>query len=178
MLQTALLFQDHMILQRDKEVTVWGNADAGAQVTVAMQGKTSTATTDAEGNWKAVCGPYNVSLSEEMTIASGEETLVIRDAQVGAVWLAGGQSNMEFHMRYDADMASEKEICTNDNIRFFDYPEVSYVGQINEADYGKNYDFWRKAKPEQLERFSAVGYYFAKDLQKKYDVPVGIIGWP
>lgn len=83
---------------------------------------------------------------------------------------------MEFHMRYDADMESEKEVCTNSNIRFFDYPEVSYVGQIEEADYGRFYGFWRKAEPDQLERFSAVGYYFARDLQKKYGVPVGIIG--
>ena len=176
MLQAALIFQDHMILQRDKEVAIWGKADAGAQVTVTMQGKTASATADAEGDWKAACGPYEASFSEEMTIASGEKTLVFGDVQVGEVWLAGGQSNMEFHMRYDADMASEKEICTNDNIRFFDYPEVSYVGQIDEADYGKNYGFWRKAGPEHLERFSAVGYYFAKDLQKKYEVPIGIIG--
>lgn len=176
MLQTALLFQDHMIIQRDKEVSVWGSADAGAQVTVTMQGKTSNATADVDGRWKVVCGPYKKSFAEDMTIVSGEERLVFQDVQVGEVWLAGGQSNMEFHMRYDADMAFEKEICTNENIRFFDYPEVSYVGQINEADYGKNYGFWRKAEPEQLEWFSAVGYYFAKDLQKKYDMPIGIIG--
>ena len=110
MLQTALLFQDHMILQRDKEVSVWGSADAGVQVTVTMQGKTSNATADADGSWRVVCGPYQTSFSEEMTIASDEEKLVFRDVQVGEVWLAGGQSNMEFHMRFDADMTSEKEI--------------------------------------------------------------------
>lgn len=83
---------------------------------------------------------------------------------------------MEFHMRYDADLISEKQHCENDSIRFFDYPEVSYIGQIHEADYGKHYGFWRKANPKQLERFSAAGYYFAKDLQEKYHIPIGIIG--
>lgn len=176
MLQTAILFQNHMILQRDKSIAVWGTADAETKVTVTMQGKTADAVADANGIWKAICGPFEASFLEEMIISSGEEKLVIQDVQVGDVWLAGGQSNMEFHMRYDADMAAEKESCTNGNIRFFDYPEVSYVGQIDERDYGKNYGFWRKAEPEQMERFSAVGYYFAKDLQRKYDIPVGIIG--
>lgn len=176
MLQTALLFQDHMVLQREKVIAVWGTADAGAEVTVTMQGGTATATADADGRWQAKCGPFAASFAEKMVIASGDERLVFHDVQVGEVWLAGGQSNMEFHMRYDADMAAEKEQCSNDNIRFFDYPEVSYVGQIDEADYGKNYGFWRKAEPGQLERFSAVGYYFAKDLQKKYGIPIGIVG--
>lgn len=176
MLKTALLFQDHMILQCDKKIAVWGTADAGERVTVNMQGKTTDAVADANGIWKAMCGPFEVSFLEEMVISSEEEKLVLQDIQVGEVWLAGGQSNMEFHMRYDADMLTEKESCTNENIRFFDYPEVSYVGQIDEKDYRKNYGFWRKADPEQLERFSAVGYYFAKDLQRKYGIPIGIIG--
>lgn len=141
-----------------------------------MQGKTAGTVADANGMWKVICGPFEYSFLEEMVISSGEEKLVLQDIQVGEVWLAGGQSNMEFHMRYDADMAIEKNSCTNGNIRFFDYPEVSYVGQIDEKDYRKNYGFWRKAEPEQLERFSAVGYYFAKDLQRKYGIPVGIIG--
>lgn len=59
---------------------------------------------DTNGIWKAMCGPFEVSFLEEMVISSGEEKLVLQDIQVGEVWLAGGQSNMEFHMRYDADM--------------------------------------------------------------------------
>lgn len=176
MLKLALLFQDHMVVQSEKNVTVWGTADPSAVIHISMQGKEEKAETDAEGNWQAVCGPFEVSFKEEMLITSGTEEIILKDVQVGEVWLAGGQSNMEFHMRYDADMETERTVCANDAIRFFDYPEVSYVGQIDEADYGKNYGFWRKAEPEQLERFSAVGYYFAKDIQKKLDVPVGIIG--
>lgn len=176
MLQTAILFQDHMVLQREKEIAVWGSAKAGAAVTVTLQGKETEVKADAAGNWQAVCGPFAASFAEEMAIASGDERLVFHDVQIGEVWLAGGQSNMEFHMRYDADRDTEVEAGANENIRFFDYPEVSYVEQIDEADYGKQYGFWRKAEPEQLERFSAVGYYFAKDLQQKYQIPIGIIG--
>ncbi|MDO4622782.1 MAG: sialate O-acetylesterase [Eubacteriales bacterium] len=175
-MQLPLIFQDHMILQRGKEIDIWGSAEAGAEVTVSVQKQEKKTTADADGKWKMKIGPLEASFSEEVCIAAGEDVTVLHDVQVGEVWLAGGQSNMEFHMRYDADMKTEKETCTNDAIRFFDYPEVSYVGQIDEADYKTNYGFWRKAEPEQLERFSAVGYYFAKELQQKYGVPVGIIG--
>lgn len=176
MLQMAILFQSGMILQRDKEIAVWGTAEAGERICITLQDQRAETVADHEGKWQIACGPFETSFSEEMVVESGEEKLVLKDVQVGEVWLAGGQSNMEFHMRYDADMQTEKEICANGNIRFFDYPEVSYVGQIDEADYGKNYGFWRKAEPEQLERFSAVGYYFAKELQDRYDIPIGIIG--
>ena len=176
MLKTAILFKDHMIIQHEKNVIVWGTGDAGAKVTVTMQGKSVETGIDQNGNWRISLGPFQASFEEEMVIASGEEKIVLKDVQVGEVWLAGGQSNMEFHMRYDADIETETGRCLNENIRFFDYPEVSYVGQIDEADYGKNYGFWRKARPEEIERFSAVGYYFAKELQNRYQVPFGIIG--
>lgn len=176
MLKPAILFQDHMVLQKDKPVPVWGTAAPGAEVTVRVQGRTARTRADENGRWSLRVGPLTASFGEELELCSGDERVVIHDAAVGEVWLAGGQSNMEFHMRYDADMAEEQPRCENTRIRFFDYPEVSYEGQIDEADYGSNYGFWRLCAPDQLERFSAVGYYFAKELQKKYGVPVGVIG--
>ena len=176
MLKTALMFKDHMILQRDKEIRIWGTALPGETVTLTMQGGSWSCRADADGNWMISACPLRTSFSEEMKITAGEESLVYTDVQIGDVYLASGQSNMEFFMRYDADLKDELAVCANDNIRFFDYPEVSYPEQINEADYGKNFGFWRKASPEDLEWFSAVGYYFAKDIQKRYDIPVGIIG--
>ena len=176
MLKPAILFQNHMVLQRDKEIPVWGTATPRALVTVSMQGQTAEIRADSSGAWFLRTGPFKMSFCEELNIASGAEYVILRDVAVGEVWLAGGQSNMEFHMRYDADMAEEQPRCENKLIRFFDYPKVSYVGQIKEADYRANYGFWRLCTPEQLERFSAVGYYFAKDLQNRYGVPIGIIG--
>lgn len=176
MLKPAILFKDHVVLQRDKEVPIWGTAAPGTVVTVSVQGQTAQTRSDKNGAWFLRAGPFRTSPGEEMTISSETECVVLHDVAVGEVWLAGGQSNMEFHMRYDADMAEEQPRCENRMIRFFDYPEVSYAGQIDEADYGASYGFWRLCTPEQLERFSAVGYYFAKDIQGKYAVPVGIIG--
>lgn len=176
MLKPYCLFADGMVLQRDQTVPVWGLADPGAPVTVTMQGKTARTTADAQGRWTALCGPFAPSFAEEMVIDAPGQRCTLHDVQVGEVWLAGGQSNMEFHMRYDADFAQEKEKCQNGNLRFFDFPEVSYPGQIEEADYSRHYAFWRKADPESLERFSAVGYYFARELQQRYQIPIGIIG--
>ena len=176
MLRPAILFKDHMVLQRDKEVPVWGTAAPESVVTVSVQGQTVQTRSGKNGDWFLCVGPLRTSFGEELKISSGAECVVLHDVAVGEVWLAGGQSNMEFHMRYDADMEREQPQCENRLIRFFDYPEVSYEGQIDEADYGSNYGFWRLCTPEQLERFSAVGYYFAKDIQGKYNIPVGVIG--
>lgn len=176
MLKLDRLFQSGMVLQCEKPVSIWGTAMPGADVSVSIQGKTVSVQAKADGSWLVWLDPLSASFQEVLIVASGNETIITQDVQVGEVWLAGGQSNMEFHMRYDTDFAGEQAQCSNDAIRFFDYPEVSYVGQINEADYSKHYAFWRKATPQDLERFSAVGYYFAKELYKKYRIPIGIIG--
>ena len=175
MLQTALIFQSHMILQRGKPIAVWGTARPGAEVRVTLQGQAQITTAKSDGAWRAVCGPFAASTAETMTVSADGETLTFTDVQIGEVWLAGGQSNMEFHMYFDLDAPAEKTEAHED-IRFFDYPEVSYPGQIDEAPFREQYGFWRKATPEELDRFSAVGYYFAREIQEKLGVPVGIVG--
>lgn len=176
MLKTALIFQDHMILQHEKSILFWGITDQKDEICIMVQGKKASGYADANGKWRIVVGPLHASFREEIVITCGNERKVLSDVQVGEVWLAGGQSNMEFHMRYDENYEEEMKSCNNPDIRFFDYPEVSYIGQIDEADYQKNYGKWRKADADNLEWFSAVGYYFAKEIQKNQEVPVGIIG--
>ena len=175
-MKLAMIIKDGMVLQQGKKVPVFGEAAPGSTVKVSIQGKTYVDKTGEGGKFKVLCGPLEVSFGEDMTIEADGEKVTLKDVQVGEVWLAGGQSNMEFHMRYDADMKEEVKVCDNKNIRFFDYPEVSYPEQINDADYSKCYGFWRKADAEDLERFSAVGYYFAKEINKKLNVPIGIVG--
>lgn len=175
-MKPAVLFQDHMILQREKRIPVWGTANAKESITVSIQGHQIHTVADGNGKWCAEIGPPRTSFSETMTISSDSENKELKDVQIGEVWLSAGQSNMEFYMRYDTDYSREKEVCDNDSIRFFDYPEVSYPGQIDEADYGKNFGFWRKATPDDLQWFSAAAYYFAKTIQAKYNIPVGLVG--
>ena len=104
MFKPALLFQDGMVLQRGIPVPVWGLADPGAEVEVTIQGCAARTRAAADSRWQLTVGPLSVSFGEEMTLRSGGCCLRLRDVQVGEVWLAAGQSNMEFYMRNDADV--------------------------------------------------------------------------
>ena len=178
MLELSAMFADGMILQRDQTIPVWGTADPGQKVTLAIQGKTAQATADSEGNWRAMIGPLDVSEHESLSVVCGEESITLNDIAVGDVYLAGGQSNMEFLMRYEKHFAREKEYLTEHPdplIRFFDVPEIAYDGQDRDFDYSK-VGIWRSSCAEDLDFFSAPAYYFAKELRKELGIPVGIIG--
>lgn len=175
MLELSLIFQSGMVLQREKPVPIWGCCTPGAEVTVSFLDQERRTVGDTAGHFQATLDPLPVCFGGTMTARCGGEEIVLTDVQVGEVWLAGGQSNMEFYLRYDQDLPDAKE-HPNSSIRFFDYPKVSYPGQIERANYLEYYGFWRKAVPEEVERFSAVGYWFANWLWERYSVPVGIIG--
>ena len=105
MFKPALLFQTGMTLQRGKRVPIWGTAEPYAEVTAAIQSKTARTRAGADGRWQLEVGPLSVSFAETLTLRSGAACLEYTDVQVGDVWLAAGQSNMEFYMEYDADSA-------------------------------------------------------------------------
>lgn len=179
-MKTAAIFQDGMILQRNKPAVIWGTGTQGETIVGEIQGKHGEAAVDADGNWTLILPALEASDEEELVLrsvsaAGGEETRVLKQVAVGEVWVAGGQSNMEFHMRYEKHMAEAVKNCENPRVRFFDVPEVCYDGQIEEFDYSRM-GIWRKADQDHLEYFSAVGYYFQRELEQKLDVPVGIIG--
>ena len=166
------LIGDNMVLQRDTEVTVWGWADAGEAVTVTFDGKTYRAEPDADGRWEATLparpagGPYS------MTVA-GSNTIELSDILFGDVWLCSGQSNMEYSMgmvasRYPDEIAAS----TNDRIRQFNVPkEFDFQGPRQDYAGGE----WTSADPESVLSFTAVGYFFAREINERYDVPVGLI---
>ncbi len=169
------LFQDHMILQREKEVKIWGTGESGLTVEVSIQGQYVSARIDSDGKWVAALSGLTASDNEVLEVRCQQEVNRFSDVAVGEVWLAGGQSNMEFHLCFERHW---DEVCAcppNDMLRFYDVPEISYPGQLNDFDYS-NVGVWRKARPEDLKYFSAVGYYFQKQLQMDLNVPVGIVG--
>lgn len=174
-IQFAPIFQSHMVLQREKNVPVWGTASAGSEITLEFQNHCVKTEADAKGQWQLNLPPLHASVEETMVISDGCSRIQLSDIAVGEVWIAGGQSNMEFHMRYEKHLQDVLPDCRNSNIRFFDVPEVAFPGQSQCFDYSRM-GIWRQADPENLEYFSAVGYYFARDLQESCQVPVGIIG--
>lgn len=178
MLKTAMIFGDHMVLQRQKPIKVWGTEENGTVVTGILKGKDeekAQVVVDASGEWMLEFVPCEAERGVILEISDGDMVITYRDIDIGEVWLAGGQSNMEYFLYYDAQKAEVLEGPMNNAIRFFDYPEISYEGQSEVKDFSY-YGFWRTCTPEDLIYFSAVGYYFANSIQPGLDVPVGIVG--
>ena len=172
MLKLPGIFRDGMILQRQKAVCVWGCCDQADRVSVTL-GNASAAADVRGGQWQAYLPPMEAAAGLVLTVSAGEETLTFSDVAVGEVWLAGGQSNMEFLLRDDADRETACRL-TDADIRCYEVPKVAYEGQENDRDYSQ-VGIWRKAGPGDSEYFTAVGFYFAVMLKEKLEVPVGIV---
>lgn len=175
MLKVADIFQSGMIIQRDKPFVIWGIAKPKETVSVTVQGQAANAMADNSGAWSLTLSPLEASEHETLTVTASNEDIVLEDVAVGEVWVAGGQSNMEFHMRYEKHFKDVKPKCNNPNIRFYDVPEIAFDEQADCFDYSR-VGIWRKATPDDIEYFSAVGYYFQRELWQTFKVPVGIIG--
>ena len=171
----AKVFQSGMLLQREKPAAIWGSANPGAEITVAIQGHSAQTRADARGEWSMLLPPLAASKGETLRVSGADDEIVLDDVAVGEVFIAGGQSNMEFCMRDEKYRSEALPGCENANIRFYSVPKLAYEGQENDFDY-HNVGFWRKATPRDLDIFSAVGYYFARLLCRDLDIPVGIFG--
>ncbi len=163
------IFSNHMVLQRDSIVPVWGNGIDGETVTVACQGFRAQAVVKG-GSWKAELPPMEAGGPYELTAGSGDKSIVFHDVLFGDVWLAGGQSNMEWRLKDSKDGHSEIAAASYSNMRFYNVPRVSY------EDGEEHAAAWEACTPEKAGEFSAVAYYYAKELVRSLDIPIGIIG--
>jgi sialate O-acetylesterase len=165
--QLPPVFGDHMILQRDLPVPVWGTTAPGEKVELAFAGQTVSATADAQGKWMAKLAPLKASAEpRELKVGS----VALKDVLVGEVWLASGQSNMEWEMQMKPDSKADIPNTTDDQLRIVevaktasDTPQTSFSGA------------WARSAPSSAASFSAVGWYFGKRLREELKVPVGII---
>jgi sialate O-acetylesterase len=176
------LFSEGAVLQRGVPVPVWGTADADEVVTVSLNGKTAKATTDKLGKWTLKLPSLDAGGPFDLTV-SGKNTLIIRNVAVGEVWIASGQSNMEFPLQTYAPSdpvygpkAKEEIAAVNDPLlRMFAVPQKTSpdraVGNTEELVGAA----WKVAIPENAAKFSAIGYHYARELHSKLNVPVGII---
>lgn len=170
MIQLNRIFSDGMVLQGGRENRVWGEAD-GASVTLLIQGKTVTAPV-VDGRFSAWLPILDYGDGFTLEIR-GTETLLIRDVAVGEVWLCGGQSNMEFQLRFDRDFASLQPGVWD--VRCFGVAQVADPDALSRFDYSQ-WDFWRRGDTqENLSYFTAVGYYAAVELARKTGHTIGLI---
>ena len=178
MLKTAMIFGDNMVLQQKKTFKIWGTGIPGKSILGTLKGEKLELIEgfiEKDGNWVLSFPPLDAERNLELTITDGQDILSFNNIAIGEVWVAGGQSNMEYYLQFDAEKDGVLEGKMNPDIRFFDYPKVSYEGQLEEHDYSK-FGFWRICSRDELPYFSAVGYYFAENLNDILNTPIGIIG--
>ena len=179
--ELASPFTDHLVLQRDQPVPVWGWADPGERVTVRLGWTTRKTTADATGRWRVELPALKASSKGRELVVKGSATakpIRLADVLVGEVWLASGQSNMDFTVAkteryYFAGVNNEAEelaAANHPRIRMFT-GEWQKRSEPAERVPGE----WKVCTPETAREFSAVGYFFARRLQRDLNVPVGIV---
>lgn len=176
------IFSDHMVVQADKPVTVWGWADPGEKVTVSLAGQSPSATADADGKWSVQLAPLRATAEPQTLRVSGKNELTVGDVLVGEVWLGSGQSNMAMQIRGlhgEVDRADEEIAAAKfPQIRLFvhDDPFDIYALACPPAEpLADRAGRWVVCSPETVAHFSALGYFFARDLYRELHVPVGIL---
>ncbi|MDP2367393.1 sialate O-acetylesterase [Rhodoferax sp.] len=166
----AHIFSDHLVLQRHQPIHVWGWANRGELVQVELNGQSNRTIADEKGRWRAVLkaeaagGPHRL-------VVKADNTITLNDVLIGDVWLAAGQSNMEWPVAQSNDAAVE--------VAQSDWPLVRHIKVTNTIAFQTQADIggsgWNVSRPENTGSFSAVGYFFARKLHQEIGVPVGII---
>jgi len=166
------IFADGMVLQRDIAVPVWGWADVGEKVTVTFLGKRYTAKADKNGKWTVRLAEMKAGGAFEMTVqGKGKNVITIKNILIGEVWVCSGQSNMEWRIGGLPIKDIEAAAANFPQIRTFTVPKVVSAKPQKDVPSGE----WKEAVGENVKDFSAVAYFFAKDLYQQYKVPIGLI---
>ena len=167
--QMSALWSDGLIVQRQMPIAVWGMAAAGEKVTVTLGAATASATTDKDGQWTLKLPALEAASGLQMKV-EGKNTIEIKDVAVGEVWVASGQSNME--LRVPRTLNADQEIADANYPLVRQFRVARNIAEAPQTDLKGD---WVEAVPATVDQFSAVGYYFARDLYRKLNVPIGII---
>ena len=161
------IISDHMLLQRDAPVRIFGQATPGEAVSVTFGGQTSRATTDPLGRWEAWLPPLTPGPASNMTI-QGTNTITITDVLVGDVWVGSGQSNMQWAVRQSDNADAEIAAASCSDIRLFYVPRKPAPAPVDDVDAR-----WVVCSPETIGEFSAVMYFFGREMHHDLKVPMG-----
>jgi sialate O-acetylesterase len=172
-MKLSSLFSEHMVLQRGKDVPVWGWGTPGDQVTVEFGGQKGTAAVAADGKWQAKLRAMEASSeARQLVVRSqrGDGEIRIGDVLVGEVWLASGQSNMQWAVRDSNNASAEIAAANYPNIRLFTVPNLAVMSRQTNVDSA-----WKVCSPGSVESFSAVAYFFGRELHRELGIPIGLI---
>jgi len=163
------MFSDHMVLQQGAPVPVWGRAKPGEQVAVKFGEQSENATADDAGKWQVKLHPLRPGGPHELTV-SGNNTITLKDVLVGEVWVCSGQSNMEFALVAAKNATQEIQDANYPQIRLYTVPRAVAAKPLSDT-----HGSWAVCGPQSVGGFSAVGYFFGRDLYKTLNVPIGLI---
>jgi sialate O-acetylesterase len=168
------IFSDNMVLQRDMEVPIWGMDAPGRRVSVRIGGNEKQTRADEEGRWMLRLAPMAAGGPHTLMV-SGSSTKTFSNVLIGDVWICSGQSNMEMNLRPGplAVYNVEQEIASANlpSIRLFDVPRSSKFAPQEDLGGGQ----WQVCSPETVETFSAVGFFFGREIHQHLGVPIGLI---
>jgi sialate O-acetylesterase len=163
------IISENMVLQAGMKCPIWGTADAGEEVTVTLGAQTAKAAADKDGKWKVTIGPLEPGGPFDMKIA-GKNTIEIKNVLVGEVWVCSGQSNMEWKVSISNNAKDEIAAADFPKIRHFEVTKKVAAEPL--ADVSGS---WKICTPQTAGGFTAVGYFFGRELHKTLNVPVGLI---
>ena len=166
----ARIFGSNMVLQQGQENPIWGWAEKGEKITISFAGKTISLKADKSGKWSTKLPSLDYGLPLEMTI-KGKNTIRFENILIGEVWICSGQSNMEFSV--NSAMNAKTEIATANfpKIRLFTVEKKVSQTPVEDLDKGE----WQVCSPATVPAFSAVGYFFGRQLNQELKVPIGLI---
>lgn len=167
--KTPAIFGSHMVLQQGQKNRVWGWAGEAEEITVTIADQTHSTKAGEQGYWQVELNPLSVGEALTLTI-KGKNTLTYEDVLVGEVWICSGQSNMAWNVNQANDADLEKQTANYPKIRLISVPQVGT--QEPQSDFKGQ---WSVCSPETVGDFSAVGYFYGRQLHQTLNVPIGLI---
>ena len=163
------IISDNMVLQQGVKVRIWGSANPGEKITVTFDKKSANATADSQGHWETWLGPLKAGGPSELTV-KGDNVVNVKNVLVGDVWVCSGQSNMEWPLINTINGADTVAKANYPEIRLFSVEHVT--ADKPQADLQGR---WVVTTPDEAAQFSAVGYFFGRELYQRLKIPIGLI---
>ncbi len=170
-LEVCPLFANHAVLQRDQPLRVWGKATPNTEIAVVFRDGTYTGTTDPNGRWSILLPAQDAGGPHRMVIQAGSERIDLQNVMIGDVWLCSGQSNMEWTVANSANAEAEMKAARDRLIRHYKVPLLHAEQPEEDLAGGK----WEVANPLTVGDFTAVGYFFARQIRRHQDIPIGLL---
>jgi sialate O-acetylesterase len=164
------IFGDHMVLQQEMKVPVWGTADPGEKVTVIVGGHTGTAIADDKGKWRIDLAPFTPDPGVLSLVVMGKNMIRFEDVLIGDVWLASGQSNMEFNVHDSHNFKDISDHLDDQQLRVFQADHAYAFEPVSDLK-----GHWAVASHDSLLGFSAIAYFFGHELRGKLNRPIGLV---